>query len=236
MSDQSTIFAPASGFGRAAVAVVRLSGPACAAVLNALSGPLPPPRRLSLRSLRDPADGAVLDKALVCWMPGPQTFSGEDMAELHLHGGAAVRAGVLRVLSGLPGCRAAEAGAFTRRAVLNGRMDLTEAEGIADLIEAETEAQRRQALRQLDGVLGRQVEAWREEALTCLAAAEAALDFADEGDVDDAALDAALLGRVAALRAEIAAALADGRRGERLRDGFTVVLAGAPNVGKSTLV
>lgn len=236
MSDQSTIFAPASGFGRAAVAVVRLSGPACAAVLNALSGPLPPPRRLSLRSLRDPADGAVLDKALVCWMPGPQTFSGEDMAELHLHGGAAVRAGVLRVLSGLPGCRAAEAGAFTRRAVLNGRMDLTEAEGIADLIEAETEAQRRQALRQLDGVLGRQVEAWREEALTCLAAAEAALDFADEGDVDDAALDAALLGRVAALRAEIAAALADGRRGERLRDGFTVVLAGAPNVGKSTLL
>ena len=236
MSDQSTIFAPASGFGRAAVAVVRLIGPACAAVLNALSGPLPPPRRLSLRSLRDPADGAVLDKALVCWMPGPQTFSGEDMAELHLHGGAAVRAGVLRVLSGLPGCRAAEAGAFTRRAVLNGRMDLTEAEGIADLIEAETEAQRRQALRQLDGVLGRQVEAWREEALTCLAAAEAALDFADEGDVDDAALDAALLGRVAALRAEIAAALADGRRGERLRDGFTVVLAGAPNVGKSTLL
>jgi tRNA modification GTPase len=236
MNDHSTIFAPASGFGRAAVAVVRLSGPACAAVLLALAGPLPPPRRLSLRSLRDPLDGSVLDKALICWMPGPKTFSGEDMAELHLHGGAAVRSGVLRVLSSLPGCRAAEAGAFTRRAVLNGRLDLTEAEGIADLIEAETEAQRRQALRQLDGALGRQVEAWREAGLTCLAAAEASLDFADEGDVDEAALDAALLGRVAGLRTEIAAALADGRRGERLRDGFTVVLAGAPNVGKSTLL
>lgn len=236
MSDQSTIFAPASGFGRAAVAVIRLSGPGCAGVLEALAAPLPPPRRLSLRSLRDPADGTVLDKALVCWMPGPATFSGEDMAELHLHGGAAVRAGVIRVLTDLPGCRAAEAGAFTRRAVLNGRMDLTEAEGIADLIEAETEAQRRQALRQLDGVLGRQVEAWREEVLACLASAEAALDFSDEGDVDDAILDAALAARVSALRDGITLALADGNRGERLRDGFTVVLAGPPNVGKSTLL
>ena len=236
MSDQSTIFAPASGFGRAAVAVIRLSGPACAEALTALAGPLPPPRRLSLRSLRDPADGAVLDKALVCWMPGPGTFSGEDMAELHLHGGPAVRAGVLRALARQPGCRAAEAGAFTRRALLNGRMDLTEAEGVADLIEAETEAQRRQALRQLDGALGRQVELWREEALACLAAAEAALDFSDEGDVDDVALDATLVARVAALRNGIARVLSDGRRGERVRDGFTVVLAGAPNVGKSTLL
>ena len=236
MTDQSTIFAPASGFGRAAVAVIRLSGPACAGVLKALAGALPPPRRLSLRTLRDPGGSGVLDKALVCWMPGPDTFSGEDMAELHLHGGLAVRAGVLRALAGLAGCRAAEPGAFTRRAVLNGRMDLTEAEGIADLIEAETEAQRRQALRQLEGALGRQVEAWRGEAIACLASAEAALDFTDEGDVDDAALDAALIRRVAALRDAVAAALADGRRGERLRDGFTVVLAGAPNVGKSTLL
>ncbi|AWN34983.1 tRNA uridine-5-carboxymethylaminomethyl(34) synthesis GTPase MnmE [Methylobacterium radiodurans] len=236
MDDQSTIFAPASGFGRAAVAVIRLSGPACAAVLTTLSGTLPPPRRLALRTLRDPGDGAVLDKALVCWMPGPGTFSGEDMAELHLHGGAAVRAGVIRVLAGLPGCRPAEAGAFTRRAVLNGRMDLTEAEGVADLIEAETAAQARQALRQLDGALGRQVEAWREEILTCLAGAEAALDFSDEGDVDDAALDRALIRRAAAVRDAVAAALADGRRGERLREGYTVVLAGAPNAGKSTLL
>jgi tRNA modification GTPase len=236
MDDQSTIFAPASGFGRAAVAVIRLSGPACAGLLSALGGTLPPPRRLSLRTLRDPGGGAVLDRALVCWMPGPATFSGEDMAELHLHGGAAVRAGVIRALTAFPGCRPAEAGAFTRRAVLNGRMDLTEAEGVADLIEAETAAQARQALRQLDGALGRQVEAWREAVLGCLAGAEAALDFSDEGDVDDAALDRTLIRRAGELRDAVAAALADGRRGERLREGYTVVLAGAPNVGKSTLL
>ncbi|TXM81394.1 tRNA uridine-5-carboxymethylaminomethyl(34) synthesis GTPase MnmE, partial [Methylobacterium sp. WL116] len=169
-----------------------------------LAGPLPAPRRLSLRTLRDPADGAILDRALIAWMPGPSTVTGEDMAELHLHGGVAVRAGVIRALTAFPGCRPAEAGAFTRRAVLNGRMDLTEAEGIADLIEAETEAQRRQALRQLDGALGRQVAAWRDEAIDCLAAAEAALDFSDEGDVDDTALDRALFDRAARLRAAIA--------------------------------
>ncbi len=236
MDDQSTIFAPASGFGRAAVAVIRMSGPACAAALTALGQTLPPPRRLALRTLRDPENGAVLDKALVCWMPGPGTFSGEDMAELHLHGGAAVRAAVIRALTDFPGCRPAEAGAFTRRAVLNGRLDLTEAEGIADLIEAETAVQARQALRQLDGALGRQVEAWREEVLACLAGAEAALDFSDEGDVDDAGLDRALIGRAAAVRDAVVAALADGRRGERLREGYTVVLAGAPNAGKSTLL
>ncbi len=236
MSDPPTLFAPASGFGRAAIAVIRVSGPAAGAVLTALAGPLPAPRRLSLRTLRDPADGAILDRALIAWMPGPSTVTGEDMAELHLHGGVAVRAGVIRALTAFPGCRPAEAGAFTRRAVLNGRMDLTEAEGVADLIEAETEAQRRQALRQLDGALGRQVAAWRDEAIDCLAAAEAALDFSDEGDVDDTALDRALFDRAARLRAAIAAALADGRRGERVREGFWVVLAGPPNAGKSTLL
>ncbi|WP_375466212.1 tRNA uridine-5-carboxymethylaminomethyl(34) synthesis GTPase MnmE, partial [uncultured Methylobacterium sp.] len=231
-----TLFAPASGFGRAAIAVIRVSGPAAAALVTALAGRLPVPRRLSLRTLRDPADGSILDQALVAWLPGPDTVTGEDMAELHLHGGLAVRAGVIRALSAFPGCRAAEPGAFTRRAVLNGRMGLTEAEGVADLIEAETEAQRRQALRQLDGVLGRQVAAWRAEAVDCLAGAEAALDFSDEGDVDEAALDAALFARAAALRDAVAAALADGRRGERLREGFHVVLAGPPNAGKSTLL
>ena len=231
-----TIFAPASGFGRAAIAVIRISGPACADLIGTLAGALPPPRRLSLRSLRDPTDGAVLDKALVAYMPGPATFSGEDMAELHLHGGQAVRAGIIRVLTAFPGCRPAAPGDFSRRAVLNGRMDLTEAEGIADLIEAETEAQRRQALRQLDGALGRQVAAWRAEAIDCLAATEAALDFSDEGDVDDSALDAVLFARARVLRDAIAAVLADGRRGERLRDGYSVVLIGAPNVGKSTLL
>ncbi|MEL6061559.1 MULTISPECIES: tRNA uridine-5-carboxymethylaminomethyl(34) synthesis GTPase MnmE [unclassified Methylobacterium] len=236
MTETETLFAPASGFGRAAVAVIRLSGPAARDVLIALCGALPSPRRLSLRVLRDPADGAELDRALVAWLPGPNTYSGEDMAELHLHGGPAVRMGVLTVLSRMPGCRAAGPGAFTRRAVLNGRMDLAEAEAVADLIDAETEGQRRQALRQLDGALSRQVAAWRAEAIDCLAAAEAALDFADEGDVDEAGLDAALFGRAAALRDQIATVLRDGRRGERLRDGFTVVLAGAPNAGKSTLL
>ncbi|MCJ2052666.1 tRNA uridine-5-carboxymethylaminomethyl(34) synthesis GTPase MnmE [Methylobacterium sp. J-070] len=236
MTETETLFAPASGFGRAAVAVIRISGPAARHVLVAFGGALPGPRRLALRTLRDPADGTELDRALVAWFPGPKTYSGEDMAELHLHGGPAIRMGVLAALARMPGCRAAAPGAFTRRAVLNGRMDLAEAEAVADLIDAETEGQRRQALRQLDGALSRQVAAWRARAIDSLASAEAALDFADEGDVDEAGLDAALLGAVAGLRQEIAAALHDGRRGERLRDGFTVVLAGAPNAGKSTLL
>ena len=236
MTETETLFAPASGFGRAAVAVIRISGPAARDVLTALGAALPPPRRLSLRTLRDPVDGAELDRALVAWFPGPETYSGEDMVELHLHGGQAVRMGVLTALAGLPGCRAAGPGAFTRRAVLNGRLDLAEAEAVADLIDAETEGQRRQALRQLDGALSRQVAAWRMQAIDGLAAAEAALDFSDEGDVDEAGLDAGLVQRATVLRDEIAAALRDGRRGERLRDGFTVVLAGAPNAGKSTLL
>ena len=231
-----TVFAPASGFGRAAIAVIRISGPASAALLTALAGALPPPRRLSLRTLRDPETGDVLDRAVTVWMPGPSTFTGEDMAELHLHGGLAVRSAVLRALVGIPGCRPAEPGEFTRRAFLAGRIDLTEAEAAADLIEAETEAQRRQALRQLDGALGRQVAAWREHAIDLLARTEAALDFSDEGDVDDAALDVRLAGDAASLRDAIRATLADGRRGERLREGFCVVLAGPPNAGKSTLL
>ncbi|RVU21162.1 tRNA uridine-5-carboxymethylaminomethyl(34) synthesis GTPase MnmE [Methylobacterium oryzihabitans] len=232
-----TIFAPASGFGRAAVAVLRLSGPGAGPALAALTGrPPPPPRRLSLRTLRDPAGGETLDRALVVWMPGPATFTGEDQVELHLHGSPAVRAAVLRVLAGLPGMAAAEPGAFTRRAFLNGRMDLTAVEGLADLIDAETEAQRRQAMRQLDGALGRRVEAWRAGLLDLLATTEAALDFSDEGDVDDEALSDRAMRAAAAIRDAIALALADGRRGERLRDGFVVVLAGAPNAGKSTLL
>ncbi len=231
-----TLFAPATGFGRAAVTVVRISGPAAGAALDTLAGRRPEPRRLSLRRLIDPATGILLDQALVAWLPGPGTATGEDMAELHLHGGTAVRAAVLRALGAIPDCRPAEAGAFTRRAFLNGRLDLTEAEGIADLIEAETEAQRVQALRQLEGALGRQVAAWRDTAIDLLASAEAALDFADEGDVDDSGLDAALTGRAAELAQDIRKTLADGRRGERLREGFCVVLAGPPNAGKSTLL
>ena len=231
-----TIFAPASGFGRAAVSVIRISGPACADLLATIAGSLPAPRRLSLRAIRDPKSEEILDRALVAFFPAPNTFTGEDMAELHLHGGLAVRAAVLQLLGRQPGCRAAEPGAFARRAFLNGRLDLTEVEGVADLIDAETEAQRRQALRQLDGALGRQVAAWRATAIDLYARTEAALDFSDEGDVDDAGLDAALAADAEALRKKIRAALGDGRRGERLREGFFVVLAGPPNAGKSTLL
>ncbi|WP_407525087.1 tRNA uridine-5-carboxymethylaminomethyl(34) synthesis GTPase MnmE [Methylobacterium oryzisoli] len=232
-----TIFAPASGFGRAAVAVVRISGPQAGAALERLSRrPPPPPRRLSLRVLSDPETGVPLDQALVAWMPGPATFTGEDVVELHLHGGVAVRAAVLAALGRLPGLAPAAPGAFTRRAFLNGRMDLTAVEGLADLIDAETEAQRRQAMLQLDGVLGRRVEAWRASLLDGLAATEAALDFSDEGDVDGDALSQVSLAGLVRVRDEIRAALADGRRGERLRDGYTVVLAGPPNAGKSTLL
>lgn len=237
MLPPDTIFAPATGYGRTAVAVVRISGPQAGAALSTLiRSTLPLPRRLSLRVLREPVTGELLDHALVAWLPGPGTATGEDMVELHLHGGPAVRAAVLRSLGNLPGLVPAEPGAFTRRAFLNGRMDLTAVEGLADLIDAETEAQRRQAVRQLDGALGRAVEGWRAALLDVLAGTEAALDFSDEGDVDDEALTEA--GRAAASRVRdaIRAALADGRRGERLRDGFTVVLAGAPNAGKSTLL
>src|SRR5215207_6125068 len=232
---EDTIFAPASGAGRAAIAVVRLSGPGTAGVLESMAGRLPAPRRMTLSVLRDPASGEALDQALVVWMPGPESFTGEDQAELHLHGGLAVRAAVLRTLAGLPGCRAAEPGEFTRRAFLNGRMDLSAVEGLADLIDAETEAQRRQALRQLEGRLGSLVESWRERLIECLALLEAALDFSDEPDFA-AGVDEKAAGLGKHVAEELSRHLAGGHRGERLREGFTVVLAGPPNAGKSTLL
>ena len=231
--DEDTIFAPASGAGRAAVAVLRLSGPAAGPVLRALcAGPLPPPRRASLRRLRAP-DGTVLDHALVLWLPGPASYTGEESAELHLHGGRAVTEAVAAALVAA-GARPAEPGEFTRRAFLNGRMDLVAAEAVADLVDAETEAQRRQALRQLEGALGDLYRGWSERLLRLMAQEEALIDFPDEDLPPEVA--AAAAAETAALRAELAAHLADDRRGERLREGLVFAVTGPPNVGKSSLV
>lgn len=231
-----TIFALASGQGRTAISVIRISGGRVRAILETVAGGLPSePRRMMLRRLVEPSSGETLDRALVVWMPAPASFTGEDQAELHIHGGTAVRAAVLAALDSIQGCRLAEPGEFTRRAFLNGRMDLSAVEGVADLIDAETQAQRRQALRQLDGHLGQRVEGWRQRLIEIMAMLEAALDFSDEGDVPET-LEGAVLAKIAALQAEIAACLDDDHRGERLRQGFVVVLAGPPNVGKSTLL
>lgn len=233
--ETDTIFAPASGFGRAAVCVIRLSGPGTRMVLQQIAGGVPEARRMSLRKLTDPITGIVMDHALAVFFPGPNSFTGEDQAELQIHGGLAVRQAVLGSLADLPGCRAAEAGEFTRRAFLNGRMDLSEVEGLADLIDAETENQRRQALRQLEGGLGKLAESWRARLIEAQALLEAALDFADEGDVPDS-LEEQARDAAAQVRVELVKHLSDAGRGERLREGYHVVLAGPPNAGKSTLL
>ena len=233
MSGTDTIFAPASGAGRGAVAVLRISGARSAAIIAGMAGGLPPARRASLRRLRDPSGGEVLDQALVLWFPGPASYTGEDSAELHLHGGPAVIAAVGHALVTL-GARPAEPGEFTRRAFLNGRMDLTAAEGIADLIAAETEAQRRQALRQAEGALARLLDGWSARLTRLLAHQEAAIEFADEDLPSD--LGARAQAGAAELRAEIDAHLADAGQGERLREGIVVAILGAPNAGKSSLL
>jgi tRNA modification GTPase len=227
-----TIFALSSGTPPAAIAVVRISGPGADPALLALGAPLPAPRRATLVTLR--ADGEVLDRALVMRFPGPNSATGEDVVELHLHGGRAVVAAVQEALGAVHGLRAAEPGEFTRRAFENGRMDLAEAEGLADLLEAETEAQRRAALSLAGGALSRQVEAWQGRLLGVAALVEAELDFDDEGDVQKVEESAARAG-IAALAAEIASWLA--RPGvERLKEGVRVVIAGPPNVGKSSIL
>ncbi len=227
-----TIFAVASGAGRAAVTVVRLSGPRVGALLDGLCQPRPVARVASVRTLRD-SEGEVLDRALVLWLPGPRSYTGEDSAELHLHGGRGVLDGVTDALASA-GARPAEGGEFSRRAFVNGRMDLLEAEGVADLVAAETSAQRRQALRQLGGALGTLYRRWTERLTHLLAQQEALIDFPDE-DLPPAT-EAAMLAEIAAIGSEIGAHLDDGRRGERLREGLTIAITGPPNVGKSTLI
>jgi len=226
-----TIFALSSGAPPAGIAVVRVSGTDASAVLERLAGGLPEPRRASLRSLRDKS-GDLLDRALILWLPGPKTVTGEDMAELHLHGGRAIIAAVEDALGEMSGVRKAEPGEFTRRAFANGRMDLAEAEGLADLLQAETELQRRAALALSEGVLSDQVERWLQRLLSLSAQVEAALDFDDEDDISE--LPSAFRGDVLQLAEEIRS-WQDGPRAERLREGYRVVLAGPPNSGKSTL-
>ncbi|MDR2857924.1 MAG: tRNA uridine-5-carboxymethylaminomethyl(34) synthesis GTPase MnmE [Novosphingobium sp.] len=226
-----TIFALSSGAPPAAIAIIRISGPDAGAALQAVAGRLPEPRRAAYAALRDAA-GDMLDRALALWFPAPASATGEDMAELHCHGGRAVVAAVEARLAAQPGLRRAEPGEFTRRAFAHGRIDLAEAEGLADLLAAETELQRRSAMAMAGGHFSRQVERWREQVLTAAAAVEALLDFADEDDA--ATLPADFAAGLAALAGEIGEWL-DRPRAELLREGFRVVLAGPPNAGKSTL-
>lgn len=231
--NMETIFAPATAPGRAGIAVIRISGPQTRGAVQALVGRIPSPRRTSLATFRDES-GAPLDEGLVLWFPGPGSYTGEDMAELHCHGGPATIAALVAALSVLDGLRVAEAGEFTRRAYRNGRMDLTQAEAVADLIAADTEAQRRSAVAQLGGRLSSAAEAWRLRLIDLQAAIEADLDFSDEGDVSETV--PAVVTGVGALRDELRAALSTSTVGERLRTGLQVALIGAPNAGKSSLL
>src|SRR5665647_1951777 len=212
-SDRPTIFALSSGRGPAAIAVIRISGSRAGEAMKALCGRIPEPRKAGLSRVRDPQTGEIIDEALGLWFPAPHSETGEDV----------------------DGLRMAEAGEFTRRGFENGKLDLTAVEGLADLVSAETEGQRRQAFRQMKGLLGNRAETWRQRLIQALALVEARIDFSDEGDVpEDLVAPALTIARE--LEAEIGSALADGGRGERLREGLVVAIAGPPNAGKSTLL
>lgn len=231
----ATIYALASGAARAGVAVIRISGSGADGALAALTGkPLPTPREAMLAALLDPQTGELLDKGLALRFPGPRSYTGEDVVELHIHGGLGVTAAVLDALGRLPDLRLAEPGEFTRRAVLAGKMDLTAAEGLLDLIDADTDAQRRQALRQAGGALRKLYDGWRARLVAGLAHLEAAIDFPDE-DLPESLITEFRTG-MGDLAREMTDHLKDGHRGERLRQGLMVAIVGPPNAGKSSLL
>ncbi len=233
---RDTFFAPATGVGRAAISIVRVSGPACNRMIETLSrAPLPAERVATLRILRHPLTGEALDRALVVRFDGPRSFTGEDMAELHVTGGRAVQAALVEALTLVEGLRPAEPGEFALRAFENGKLDLSQVEGLADLVDAQTQAQRRQALRIAGGALARETEAIRALIVEAMAHVEAQIDFSDQEDVDPAGLGHTRR-LVEAATKRIDRALLSARSGERLREGFNVVIAGPPNVGKSTLM
>jgi tRNA modification GTPase len=231
---EQTIFALSSGRPPSAIAIVRVSGPQAGPALTALAGKTPPPRMATRALLRD-ANAQPIDDAVVLWFPGPASATGEDVAEFHVHGGRAVLAALFASLSAFADMRTADPGEFTRRAFENGKLDLAEAEGLDDLIHADTDRQRRQALRHLKGLLGDRARDWRAQIIEASALIEAGIDFSDEGDVP-AELIAPALVKIKILLQEIEEVLAAQGRSERLRDGLVVAIAGPPNVGKSTLV
>lgn len=231
-----TIFALSSGAPPAGIGLIRISGPAAGLALTALTArTLPPPRQARLSHLCDPRSAEVLDHALTLWFPGPSTVTGEDLAELHCHGGRAVIAAVQDALGAMPGLRLAEPGEFTRRAFMNGRMDLNAVEGLADLLAAETQQQRAAALLMAEGHFSRHLEQWQRELLEVSAMAEAALDFSDEDDVPETGIEALIRSRLSTLAKQVQSILRS-PSAERLREGIRVVLAGPPNAGKSTLL
>jgi len=231
---EQTIFALSSGRPPSAIAIVRISGPQAGAALGSLAGKMPAPRRATRVLMRDRNQQAI-DDAVVLWFPGPASATGEDVAEFHVHGGRAVLASLFAALSAFAGVRAAEPGEFTRRAFENGKLDLTEAEGLDDLVHADTDRQRRQALRQLQGLLGDKARDWRAEIIGASALIEAGIDFSDEWDVP-LELIAPARAKIEKLLGEIEEVLAAQGRSERLREGLVVAIAGPPNVGKSTLM